>query len=99
MLFNRDKHLMQSPALARPPGLGYTVLSHSRGQDASARFSEDLIKPLDDISLLKQRQFFNSRCINLYPAMIFLFKPVIKSQPSDTMIACVPILLIDCACA
>ena len=57
MLFNRDKHLMQSPALARPPGLGYTVLSHSRGQDASARFSEALIKPLDDISLLKQRQF------------------------------------------
>ena len=57
MLFNRDKHLMQSPALARPPGLGYTVLSHSRGQDASASFSEALIKPLDDISLLKQRQF------------------------------------------
>ena len=48
---------MQSPALARPPGLGCTVLSHSRGQDASARFSESLIKPLDDISLLKQRQF------------------------------------------
>ena len=42
MLFNRDKHLMQSPALARPPGLGYTVLSHSRGQDASASFSESL---------------------------------------------------------
>ena len=57
MLFNRDKHLMQSPAMARPPGLGYSVLSHGPGQDASASFSGAPIKPLDDISLLGQRQF------------------------------------------
>ena len=57
MLFNRDKHLMQSPAMARPPGLGYTVLSHGPGQDASASFSGAPIKPLDDISLLGQRHF------------------------------------------